>query len=88
MIHFNKMPNRMVRHNAETFGRMISTLLQNGGQATYAALAEAAAGHEHGDKKCTEPYQFVDYCLRRAWLSEKDKTTASTDSASSSGAYK
>jgi hypothetical protein len=72
MIQFNKMPTRMVEHNAVTFGRMVATLLQHSGRATYSALAAAATGHEHGDKSCTEPEQFVDYCLRRGWLAEQE----------------
>ena len=70
MIQFKKMQIRMVEHNAETFGRMVGTLLQHSGRATYSALA-AATGHEQGDKRCTEPEQFVDYCLRRGWLAEQ-----------------
>ena len=70
VIQFNKMPTQMLAHNAETFGRMIARMLQNGGQASYSDLAGAAIGHLADEKKCAEAYQFVDYCLSRAWLTE------------------
>lgn len=74
LIEFKAMPKRMASHNAATFGRMVATLLENGGRASYNALAQAATGHVHGDKKCTEPAQFVDYCLRRGWITEQQTT--------------
>ena len=68
LIRFREMPSRMSPHNALTFGRIVTSLLEHGGRVEHYELSYVAEDHQHGDKRCSGGASFVNYCLRRGWL--------------------